>query len=156
MKFRRTIPVTWGTRMTTYSSKITLQKLLLIGSIYRYSLSSSILTAFMSHLILNEWLYPFIKIQHPSLGARFVFSIQPGNRLQCHFTQSYICKERVCLAVTCHLLLWQFDRDLLRATAVTLGWNGYRNESQHRKLTSMEIKYCLYRRGLRTYTFQSQ
>ena len=27
------------------------------------------------------------------------------------------------------------DRDLLRATAVTRGWNGYRNKSQHRKLT---------------------
>ena len=25
--------------------------------------------------------------------------------------------------------LWQNDRDLLRATAVTRGWNGYRNES---------------------------
>ena len=29
----------------------------------------------------------------------------------------------------------QNDRDLLRATAVTRGWNGYRNESQHSKLT---------------------
>ena len=26
-------------------------------------------------------------------------------------------------------------RDLLRATAETQGWNGYRNKSQHRKLT---------------------
>ena len=36
------------------------------------------------------------------------------------------------LAVTCHLHFWQSDRDLLRATAVTRGWNGYRNKSQHR------------------------
>ena len=36
-----------------------------------------------------------------------------------------------CLAVTCHLLFWQNDRDLLHATAVTRGWNEYRNKSQH-------------------------
>ena len=40
-----------------------------------------------------------------------------------------------CLAVTCHLHFWQNDRDFLRATVVTRGWNGYRNKSQHRKLT---------------------
>ena len=34
-----------------------------------------------------------------------------------------------------HLHFWQNDRDLLRATAVTRGWNGYRYASQHRKLT---------------------
>ena len=39
------------------------------------------------------------------------------------------------LAVTCHLRFWQNDRGLLRATAVTWGWNGYRNKSQHRKST---------------------
>ena len=34
------------------------------------------------------------------------------------------------LAVTCHLRFWQDDRGLLRAaTAVTRGWNGYRNKS---------------------------
>ena len=37
----------------------------------------------------------------------------------------------VFLAVTCHLHFWQNDRDLLRATVVTRGWNGYRNKSQH-------------------------
>ena len=39
------------------------------------------------------------------------------------------------LAVTCHLHFWQNDRGLLCATAVAQGWNGYRNKSQHRKLT---------------------
>ena len=34
-----------------------------------------------------------------------------------------------CLAVICHLHFWQNYRGLLRATAVTQGWNGYRNES---------------------------
>ena len=41
----------------------------------------------------------------------------------------------VCLAVTCHLNIWQNDRDLLDATAVTREWNGYRN-----KKTDMEKK----------------
>ena len=41
----------------------------------------------------------------------------------------------VCLAVTCHLHLWQNDWDILRATAVTWWWNRHENKSQHRKLT---------------------
>ena len=49
--------------------------------------------------------------------------------------QSHIRKVYACFAVTCHLHFWQNDRDLLRATAVTWGWNGYQNKSQHRKLT---------------------
>ena len=49
--------------------------------------------------------------------------------------QSHIRKVYACLAVTCDLRFWQNDRGLLRATAVTRGWNGYRNKSQHRKLT---------------------
>ena len=39
--------------------------------------------------------------------------------------QSHIRKVHACLAVTCQLHFWQNDRDLLRATAVTRGWNGY-------------------------------
>ena len=30
-----------------------------------------------------------------------------------------------CSYITCHLHFWQNDRDLLRATAVTRGWNGH-------------------------------
>ena len=41
----------------------------------------------------------------------------------------------MCVAVTCHLHFWQNERDLLDATAVTRGWDGYRNKSQHRKLS---------------------
>ena len=33
----------------------------------------------------------------------------------------------VCLAVAWYVHFRQNDRDLLRATAVTQGWNGYRN-----------------------------
>ena len=57
---------------------------------------------------------------------------------------TYIRKVYACLAVTCHLHFWQNDRDLLRATAVTRGWNGYRNKSQHRKST-LEKKIHIYR-----------
>ena len=59
----------------------------------------------------------------------------PYNHAPCHFMQSHIRKVYACLAVTCHLHFWQSDRDLLRATAVTRGWNGYQNKSQHKKLT---------------------
>ena len=59
----------------------------------------------------------------------------PYNHAPYHFMQSHIRKVYASLAVTCHLHFWQNDRDLLRATAVTRGWNGYRNKSQHRKLT---------------------
>ena len=39
-----------------------------------------------------------------------------------------------CLGVPCHLHFWQNDRGLLRATAVTRGWNRHQM-SQHTKLT---------------------
>ena len=59
---------------------------------------------------------------------KFVYTIQPC-------TMSLHAKPHTCLTVTCHLHFWQNERDPLRATAVTRGWNGYRNKSQHRKLT---------------------
>ena len=49
--------------------------------------------------------------------------------------QSHIHKVYACLVVACQLHFWQNDRDLLCPTAVTRGWNGYWNKSQHRKLT---------------------
>ena len=61
-----------------------------------------------------------------AVSARLVYTIQPCTTSR---------KVRACLAVTCHLHFWQNDRALLRATAVTRGWNGYRNKSQHRQWT---------------------
>ena len=58
------------------------------------------------------------------------------------FEATYICSMHVCLIVPCHLHFWQDDQDLLCATAVMWGWNGYRNKSQHRKLT-LEKKILL-------------
>ena len=39
-----------------------------------------------------------------------------------------------CLAVTFHQDFWQNDRDLLRATAVTRGRNGYGNKASAQKV----------------------
>ena len=79
----------------------------------------------------------------------------PYNHAPCHFMQSHIRKVYACLAVICHLHFWQTDRVFLRATAVTRGWNGYRNRSQHRKLT-LEKKILLpFQQGFEPATFQS-
>ena len=54
----------------------------------------------------------------------------PYNHAPCHFMQSHIRKVNAYVTVTCHLHFWQNDRALLRATAVTREWNGYRNKSR--------------------------
>ena len=79
----------------------------------------------------------------------------PYNHAPCHFMQSHIRKVYACLAVTCHLHFWQNGRDLLRATAVTRGWNGYGNKSQHRKLTLENKILPLVLQGFKPVTFQS-
>ena len=106
----------------------------------------------MSHVILKEWQYHYFIARGVltalfgcsmagatwnccCLVANYVYTIQPCTSLQCYFKRSHIVRGHAYLAVTCHLHFWQNDRDLLRATTVTLWWNGYRNKSQHRKLT---------------------
>ena len=74
----------------------------------------------------------------------------------CHFMQSHIRKVYACLAVTCHLHFWQNDRDLLRATAVTRRWNGYRNKSQHRKSTLEKKIFPPILQGFKPPIFQSR
>ena len=94
-------------------------------------------------VILNEWLQPFIARIFYIHGNGVLIAlfgccmagatwnaIQPYTSLQYHFIQSHIGRVSVCLAVTCHLHFWQNDLDLLRATAVTRGWNGYRNKTK--------------------------
>ena len=70
--------------------------------------------------------------------------------------QSHIRKVYACLAVTCHLHFWQNDRDILRATVVTWGWNGYRNKSQHRKSTLEKKILPPLQQGFEPATFQSR
>ena len=54
-----------------------------------------------------------------------------------------------CIAVICHLHFWQNDRGLLRATAVTRGWNEYRYESAQ-KVDRGEENYPAAPAGIRT------
>ena len=67
-----------------------------------------------------------------------------------------IRKVYACLAVTCHLHFWQNDRDFLHATAVTRGWSGYRNKSQHRKSTLEKKILPPFQQGFEPATFQSR
>ena len=80
----------------------------------------------------------------------------PYNHAPCRFMQSHIRKVHACLVVTCHLHFWQNGRDLLRATAVTQGWNGYGNKSQHRKSTLEKKILPSLQQGFEPATFQSQ
>ena len=50
-----------------------------------------------------------------------------------------IRRVHVSLAVTCHLHFWQNGQDFSRSTAITRGWNEYRNKGQHRMLTKEKI-----------------
>ena len=86
------------------------------------------------------------------LSASSVYTTRP----QCHFIQSHRGRVHVCLAVTCHLHVWQNDWDCFCATAVTHGWNGYQNKCQHRKLTMEKIIFPLLPRRLKPRTFQSR
>ena len=75
---------------------------------------------------------------------------------EARFNKSHIRKVYACLAVTCHLHFWQNDRDFLRATVVTQGWNGYRNKSQHRKSTLEKKILPPFQQGFEPATFQSR
>ena len=78
------------------------------------------------------------------------------NHAKYHFMQSHIRKVYACLAVTCHPHFWQNDRDLLRATAVTPGWNGYQNKSRHRKSITEKKSLPPLLQGFEPATFQSR
>ena len=60
------------------------------------------------------------------LRCHLTYQGQVVTNAEARFNKIHIRKVYACLAVTCHLHFWQNDRDLLRATAVTRGWNGYR------------------------------
>ena len=81
----------------------------------------------MVYFTALAWLVP-----HEIADISALVLCTPYSHAPCHFMQSHIRKVYACLAVTCHLHSWQDDRGLLRATAVTRGWNGYRNESAHK------------------------
>ena len=97
------------------------------------------------------WLVP-----HETAAVSAQLMCTPYNHAPCHFMQSHIHKVYACLDVTCHLHFWQNDRDILRATVVTRGWNGYRNKSQHRKSTLEKKILPPFQQGFEPATFQSQ
>ena len=72
---------------------------------------------YLQSCLVVTWLVPH---EAAAISARSVYTIQPCSMSR-HFMQSHICRVCACLAVNCHLLIWQYDRDLLRATAVTRG-----------------------------------
>ena len=125
-----------------------------------------------SHVILHEWtaFYSafFVCFEYPpkwcTYSAGMAWQLLPSQRIlctpynhaPCHFMQSRICKVYACLAVTCHLRFWQNDRGLLCATAVTRGWNGYWNKSQHRKLTPEKKILPLLQQRFEPATFRSR
>ena len=96
------------------------------------------------------------RVPHETAAVSAQVLCTPYNYAPCHFMQSHIHKVYACLAVTCHLHCWQNDRGLLRATAVTRGWNGYRNKSQHRKLTLEKKILPPLKQGFEPATFQSR
>ena len=100
------------------------------------------------------WLVPQESAARENQSRRVLCT--PYNHAPCHFMQSHIRKVYACLAVTCHLRFWQNDRGLLRATAVTRGWNGYRNKSQHRKLTLEKKILPPLQQGFEPATFRSR
>ena len=128
-----------------------------------------------SHVILHEWIAfysAFLNIHRSGVLTALAWLVPqesaaresqswrvlctPYNHAPCHFMQSHIRKVYACLAVTCHLRFWQNDRGLLRATAVTRGWNGYRNKSQHRKLTLEKKILPPLQQGFEPATFRSR
>jgi len=128
-----------------------------------------------SHVTLHEWIASsFLLLFHSAFLFYLFFWYPPkwctysvgmaGATLNCchlsafwvHHTTMHIRKVYACLAVTCHLRFWQIDRGVLRATAVTLGWNGYRNKSQHRKLTQEKKILPPSQQGFEPATFRSR
>ena len=90
------------------------------------------------------------------LRCHLTYLGQVVTNAEARFNKIHIRKVYACLAVTCHLHFWQNDLGLLRATAVTRGWNGYRNKSQHRKSTLEKKILPPFQQGFEPATFQSR
>ena len=61
------------------------------------------------------------------IASKLVFMMGSHTMPRQHnYNQPVLSRVHGYLAVTCHLHFWHNDRGLLRATAVTRGWNGHR------------------------------
>ena len=134
-------------RADSLRSHVILHEWIAFYSVFLNIHRSGVLTAL-------AWLVPQESAARESQSQRVLCT--PYNHAPCHFMQSHIRKVHACLAVTCHLRFWQNDRGLLRATAVTRGWNGYQNKSQHRKLTLEKKIIPPLRQGFEPTTFRSR
>ena len=107
-------------------------------------------------LLLHGWCH--VKL----LLSRRTFCLhhtEPCISLQCRCSTPHTYRIYIgcmCLAVTCHQRFWQNDRFFLRASAVTRGWNGYQNKSQHRKLNLEKKILPPLLSGLETETLRSR
>ena len=107
---------------------------------------------YLHHFWVVTWL---VSRETAAVWAHFVYTMQPCTMSR-HFMQSHIRRLYACLAVTCYLHFWQNDRDPLCAIAVTRGWGGYQNKSQHRKLTLEKKILPPLLQGFEPATFQSR
>jgi len=131
----------------------------LLSRLTALACGSTWVTSFIARFLNIHWsgvltaLAWWVLHETAAISAQVLYT--PYNHAPCHFMQSHIHKVYVCLAVTCHLHLWQNDRDLLRATVVMQGWNRYWNKGQHRKVTLGKILLLLLQ-GFEPATFQSR
>ena len=95
-------------------------------NIYRSGNSADKLLHGWCHVKLLPY-RPTFCVHHTRYNHALVYSV--------YYIRGEIRRMHVSLAVTGHLHFWLFCPGSSRATAVTRGWNGYRNKSQHRGLT---------------------
>ena len=95
---------------------------------YIYHELINALSAHMIHINLNMIFYTHVERSlTKTTHTKHQTERQTSHSLQCDFVRCHTHRMHVCLTVTCRVHLWQNDRGLLRAAAVTRGWNGYRN-----------------------------
>ena len=100
------------------------------------------------------WLVPQESAARVSLGAFCVHHTTMHCVTSCKAT---FVKVYACLAVTCHLRFWQNDRaGSFMCYCSNPGVDGYRNKSQHKKLTLEKKIIPLLQQGFEPVTFRSR
>ena len=80
---------------------------------------------YLQHCLVVTWLVPHVTA---AISVHSAYTMQPCATSH-HLMQTHTQRVHACLAIICPLHFWQNDRDLLHATVVTWGWNGYQNKS---------------------------
>ena len=118
---------------------------------YSTLLTTSTEVVYLQHCLVVTWL---VLHETADILAHSVYTIRLCT-ISWHFMHSHMRRVPACLVVTCHLHFRQNDHNLLRATVVTLGWNGYQTKSQHRELVLEKKILLLLLPELEPMTFQS-